>query len=817
MFVSYAWLKKYVDFDLTPTELEQVLTSIGLEVSGLEERTSVRGGLRGLVIGHVCTCIEHPNSDHLHITTVDIGKGDPLNIVCGAPNVAAGEKVVVATIGTELYQGDESFTIKKGKIRGEVSEGMLCAADEIGLGGDHSGIMVLDDDAAVGTPAAEYFGVTTDYVIEVDITPNRVDATSHYGVARDLYAYLKSHGYETALRKPDLSDIPLSNEEPIKLSLEAPEACHRYMGLVIKDMQVAESPRWLKDRLAMIGQRSINNVVDVANYVLFELGQPLHTFDLSKVDGESVRVRFATEGESLTLLDGTTIELTPKDLVIADEHQPMCLAGVMGGVYSGVTEETHDMFLEVATFHPTYVRKSARRFGISSDASFRYERGLDPNQLPEAMQRAVGLILEVTGGRVASKVYDIYPTEQKPYRVSLSLNKLHDLTGLDIPKEKTLLILDSLDIKVVEDSNDVLQLEVPRYRYDVTRDIDVVEEILRIYGYNEYPKDDHLSSTISVKSPTDISVAMQKRISEQLTGAGFNEILNNSLSKASYYTEEIQKKQAVQVMNPLSNDLSTMRMTLMYGGLETINFNLNRQASGIRLYEFGNCYRIANEEEKTDLNGYREDFRLGVWMTGDQQSTYWNRKDYTTSVFELKAVVLNVLSRMGLTDREFESTRETDTRLFDACEVLSLRGGGEIARWGLVHQEILKRMDIDCPVYFAEIEWHPIMQRVTNKEIKLKPIARFPIVKRDFALLINKEVSFADIERISRKAGGKLVKTITLFDVYEDSRHLEEGMKSYAVTFGLQNPEETLSDKQIDKIMNKIYEALNKELGATLR
>lgn len=817
MYISYAWLKKYIDFDLSPKELESVLTSIGLEVSGIEERTSIRGGLSGLVIGEVLTCVDHPNSDHLHITKVDVGSEKPLDIVCGAPNVAASQKVVIATIGTVLYQGDESFTIKKGKIRGEVSEGMLCSAVEIGVGDDNSGILVLEGSARVGMPAAEYFGVTTDYVIEVDITPNRVDATSHYGVARDLYAYLKSHGYETMLRMPELPEVKGTDSEPITLSVEAPEACFRYMGVIISGMRVDESPRWLKDRLAMIGQRSINNVVDAANYVLFELGQPLHTFGLKKIRGNEIHVRLAYEGEHISLLDGSDIKLTNKDLVIADSESPMCLAGVMGGADSGVTEEDTAMFLEVATFHPTYVRKSARRFGVSTDSSFRYERGLDPNQLPDALKRAVALITELTGGKVSSKVYDIYPNEQFPYRVALSMTKLRDLTGLDIPKDKVLCILEALSIKVLSEKDNVLSLEVPRYRYDVTRDIDVIEEILRIYGYNEYPTNTQLISTITVKTPTDKSVEMQRRISEQLTGAGFNEILNNSLSKASYYTDEIQSDQAVQVMNPLSSDLSTMRMTLLYGGLEVINYNLNRQISGIRLYEFGNCYRKANEDENTKLKGYKEDFRLGIWMTGDLQATYWNRKDYSASLFELKAAMYNVLYRMGLNENEFISTTCNDSSQFDAVEFIALKGGEQIAKWGLVHQEILKQMDIDCPVFFAEIEWGPIMDRVLNREIKLKPIPRFPIVKRDFALLVDKKVSFADIENVSRKVGGKLLKSVSLFDVYEDDNHLDKNKKSYAVTFGLQNPNETLSDKVIDKTMNKIYEALNKEFGATLR
>ncbi len=759
MNISFSWLKKYVDFDLTPEETAEILTSIGLEVAAVEERESIRGGLKGLVIGKVLTCAEHQNSDHLHVTTVDIGGESPLHIVCGAPNIAAGQTVVVATIGTTLYNGDESFTIKKGKIRGEVSEGMICSAEEIGVGSDHSGIMVLEDGVKPGTLASDYFEVSSDHVIEIEITPNRVDATSHYGVARDLYAYLKTHGYKTALHFPDIPTINSCNKEPIALQVESLEACQRYMGVVIEDMQVKESPKWLKVALETIGQRSINNVVDIANYVLFELGQPLHTFDLAKIKGNEVRVRLAKEGEKLELLDGTSLTLTTKDLVIADNNEALCLAGVMGGKESGVE----------------------------------------------------------TGGRVTSKVYDVYPVEHKPYAITLTMEKVQSLTGLDIPESKVLEILEALEIKVVSNKDGVLELSVPCYRFDVTRDIDVIEDILRIYGYNEYPEKISLVSTISVKSPTDMSVDLQRRISEQLTGAGFNEILNNSLSKASYYPEAISKGDAVQVLNPLSNDLSTMRMTMMHGGLEVIEHNLHRQAHGLRFYEFGNCYRRTKAGEKSDLPGYQEDYRLGIWMTGDDLPMHWCRKEYQQSPFELKAMMLNVMRRLGLNDNELLIEPLTDCSLYDVAEKISLRGGGVVAQWGVVSQKVLELHDVEVPVYFAELQWNEILSRVLRKEVKAKQIARFPMVKRDFALLIDKNVSFADVENAAKKAGGKLLKEVSLFDVYDDPKHLEEGKKSYAVTFGLQDAEQTLSEKVIEKTMDKIYQALNKQLGATLR
>lgn len=817
MNISFSWLKRYIDFDLAPEETAKILTSIGLEVASVEKRETIKGGLEGLVIGKVLTCEAHQNSDHLHVTTVDIGGEEPLHIVCGAPNVASGQTVVVATIGTTLYDGDESFTIKKGKIRGEVSEGMICSAKEIGLSSDHSGIMVLEGEVKPGTLAKEYFEVTSDFVIEVDITPNRVDATSHYGVARDLYAYLKTHGYEVTLKSPCADEVASIDEEPISLTLEDAEGCPRYMGVVIKDMKVGESPKWLKDALEIIGQRSINSVVDIANYVLFELGQPLHTFDLAKIGGGEVRVRFAQVGEVMETLDGSNVTLMERDLVIADKDKPLCLAGVMGGIDSGVTGETTDMFLEVATFDPTCIRKSARRHGFSTDASFRYERGLDPNQLPMALRRAVSLIVAETGGRVASKVYDLYPIEQPSYNVTLSMDKLHALTGLDIPESKVLEILSALEMEVLSNRQGVLQLSVPRYRYDVTRDIDVIEDVLRIYGYNEYPEKSSLTSTISVKSATDMSVDLQKRISEQLTGAGFNEILNNSLSKAKYYVAEIEAGKAVQLLNPLSSDLSTMRMSLIHGGLEVIEFNLHRQARLLRLYEFGNCYRTALEGEESELSGFKEEYRLGIWMTGDKALSHWCRSDYQQSVFELKAVMLNVLRRLGLNESELLIKSITEEPNYAIGEEITLRGAGVIGKWGMVSQELLSLHDIDVPVYFAELQWNGILDRVLSREVKVRPIALHPVVRRDFALLLDKDVTFAEVQRVAKKAGGKLVKDIQLFDVYDDPKHMEAGKKSYAVTFGLQDSEQTLSDKVIEKTMDKIYQTLNKELGATLR
>ncbi|MDO4770737.1 phenylalanine--tRNA ligase subunit beta [Porphyromonas sp.] len=819
MNISYSWLKKYVDFDMSPEEIGKVLTSIGLEVGGIEEYESVKGGLRGLAIGKVLTCHEHTNSDHLHVTTVDLGaeiSAEPLQIVCGAPNIAAGQTVVVATEGTTLYSGEESFKIKKSKIRGEESRGMICSEVEIGLGSSHDGIMVLPNDLPAGMPAAEYFNISSDAIIEVDITPNRVDATSHYGVARDLYAYLKSRGIEATLRYPE-GKIEPTSEEPIKVTLDSPEACLRYSGIVIKGVKVGPSPEWLRQALESIDQKSINNIVDVTNYVLHELGQPLHAFDLGKIKG-GIHVRLAREGEVLTTLDGVERKLTDRDLAICDDKRPLCLAGVMGGIDSGVSESTVDLFLESATFHPTFVRKSARRHTLSSDSSFRFERGLDAEATLKGLHRAAYLITEIAGGKVASCIYDIYPEPVGPYKIDLSFEKINQLIGIEIPEDKVRAILAALDIKIAKEEDGMMHLEVPRYRYDVTRDVDVIEDILRIYGYNEIPLTHKLSSTIAPAGSTDISIHLQQVISEQLVGAGFHEILNNSLSKESYYasSEDLQAK-AVRLLNPLSGDLSTMRQTLLFGGLESLAFNLNRKASAIRMFEFGSCYERVDDSVKTPLKGYKETFRLGVWMTGDKTTGNWAEPSRVVSPFELKATLYNILSRLGLSPAELQYESADQDPYIANGEVISLRGGAEVIRWGIVDSKLTKQADIDCPVYFAEFDWGQIMGRIVGRKVTISPVAKFPSVKRDFALLIDKSVPFVEIEKVAYKTEKKLLKSVHLFDVYEDPRHLPEGKKSYAVSFELQDAEKTLSEGTIEKTMARLFEALHKELGAELR
>lgn len=819
MNISYSWLKKYIDTDLSPQEVGDILTSTGLEVGTVTEHQSIKGGLEGIVVGKVLTCVPHPNSDHLHVTTVDLGADltpeGPIQIVCGAPNVAAGQTVPVATIGTVLYDGEESFTIKKGRIRGEDSFGMICAADEIGVGTSHDGIMVLPDDLPAGLPAARYFEVKQDAIIEVDITPNRVDGASHYGVARDLYAYLVTHGYQTKLHKPEVSTIKGSGE-PLQLSVEAPEAVIRYSGVVIKGVKVGESPKWLSDALQLIGQKSVNNVVDASNYILQEIGQPLHTFDLSKVRGDQLKVRFANKGEKILTLDHAEYDLDPADLCICNEQDPMCIAGVMGSIESGVTEETTDLFLECATFHPTYVRKTARRHGMNTDASFRYERGLDPEAVPYALARAVDLITEVAGGEVGSKVYDYYPTPQGPYEVQLSLDKVTSLIGIEIPKDKILEILEALEIKVVKDKQDVLSLEVPRYRYDVTRDVDVIEDILRIYGYNEVPIDNVLTSTISPEGFTDKSVRLQQIISEQLVGAGFNEILNNSLSKAAYYSSEEDEKVAIKLLNPLSADLSTLRMSMVHGGLETIEHNIKRKAQNLRLFEFGNTYKRAGETDQP-LHGFEETYTLALWMTGDDLVDNWSAQGKKLTPYELSAVLYNILERSGLKHGEYEASIVENTSIFEKGMELRLKGGSTIGRWGVLSQALLDLHDLNTPIFYAEILWNNLLDRVLDRTTKIKDVPRFPAVRRDFALVLDRHVPFSEVERIARSAERKLLQEVTLFDVYEDATHLPEGKKSYAVAFTLLDPEKTLSDKVIDKAMKKIYTALNKELGAELR
>lgn len=820
MNISYNWLKDYLDFDLQPDEVAAALTSIGLETGGVEEVQTIKGGLEGLVIGEVLTCEEHPNSDHLHITTVNVGGAEPLQIVCGAPNVAAGQKVVVAVNGTKLYDGDECFTIKRSKIRGVESNGMICAEDEIGIGTDHAGIIVLPADAVVGTPAKEYYNVKSDYVLEVDITPNRVDATSHFGVARDLAAYLKQNGKPANLKRPSVDAFKIDDEVPaIEVVVENKEACLRYSGITIKNVTVKESPEWLQNRLKVIGLRPINNVVDITNYILHGVGQPLHSFDADKIKGNKVVVRSATEGAKFVTLDGVERTLTDRDLMICNVEEPMCIAGVFGGLDSGVTEQTKNVFLESATFHPTWIRKTARRFGLNTDASFRYERGLDPNQTVEVMKRAALLIQEVAGGTITGAIQDIYPVPVAPYRVELTYDKVNTLIGKVIPVETVKSILESLEMKIVSETAEGLVIDVPVYRIDVQRDVDVIEDILRIYGYNNVEFSDNVKSNLSYQTPTDRSYKLQNLISEQLCGCGFNEILNNSLTRSAYYDNlsTYPVSHCVMLMNPLSADLNCMRQTLLFGGLESVEHNAKRKNGNIRFFEFGNCYdyNIDHKKEDETLAEFSEDYRLGLWVSGSRVDNNWAHPNEKSSVYELKAYVENILVRLGVNLQKVIFGNQAND-IYSAGLSITTSSGRQLGTMGIVSPKICKELDIETDVYYAELSWTLLMKEIKKSKVTFSEISKFPAVKRDLALLLEKNVQFAEIEKIATESERKLLKDVALFDVYE-GKNLPAGKKSYAVSFYLQDEGKTLNDKQIDAIMKKIQTNLEQKLGAQLR
>lgn len=820
MNISYNWLKDYLDFDLQPTQVADALTSIGLETGGVEEVQTIKGGLAGLVVGEVLTCEAHPNSDHLHVTTVNVGGSEPLQIVCGAPNVAAGQKVIVAVNGTKLYDGDKEFTIKRSKLRGVESNGMICAEDEIGVGTDHSGIIVLPQDVAVGTPAAEYYNIKSDYVIEVDITPNRVDATSHYGVARDLAAYLKQNGLPYSLKKPSVDAFHIDDPtKAVEIVVENTEACLRYSGITVKGVTIKESPEWLQNKLRTIGLRPINNVVDITNFILHGLGQPLHSFDASKIKGNKVIVKAANEGDKFVTLDGVERTLTARDLMICNAEEPMCIAGVFGGLESGVTDQTTDVFLESATFHPTWIRKTARRFGLNTDASFRYERGLDPNATIYILKYAAMLVKELAGGTITGEIQDIYPKVFDPYKVHITYEKINSLIGKVIPQETVKSILESLEMHITAETPDALDIEVPIYRIDVQRDVDVIEDILRIYGYNNVEFGDHVNSSLSYETPTDHAYKMQNLISEQLTGCGFNEILNNSLTRSAYYDTltTYPVVNCVRVMNPLSADLNVMRQTLLFGGLESIEHNIKRKNSNIRFYEFGNCYQYhaENKKEGESLSEFSEDYRIGIWLSGNRVENSWAHADEKSSVYELKSYVENMLVRLGINLKKLVFGVLTND-LYDAGLSVTTQSGKALGTLGIVNHKIRKDMDIDAEVYFAEFSWTALMKETKKNKVTYTDLSKFPAVKRDLALLIDKKVQFADIQKVATDSERKLLKRVELFDVYE-GKNLPAGKKSYAVSFFLEDETKTLNDKQIDAIMKKIQSNLEQTLGAQLR
>ena len=820
MNISYKWLKEYVDFDLTAQQVADALTSTGLEVDALEEVQSIKGGLKGLYVGKVLTCEAHPNSDHLHVTTVDLGKGEPSQIVCGAPNVAAGQKVIVADLGCVLYDGDKEFVIKKSKLRGVESNGMICAEDEIGVGTSHDGIIVLPEDAVVGTPAAEYYHLESDWLIEVDITANRADGLSHWGVARDLYAWLKSNGYETKMHRPDCSKFTVDNHDlPIEVKIENTEACKRYACVSVSDCEVKESPDWLKNKLNTIGLRPINNIVDITNYVMMAYGQPLHTFDADMVKGHQIIVKTMPEGTPFQTLDGEEHKLSDRDLAICNAEEPMCIAGVFGGKGSGTYETTKNVVLESAYFHPTWIRKSARRHGLSTDASFRFERGVDPNGTIYALQQAAILCKELAGGKVSMEIVDVYPEKMENAVVDLKYDYVHSLVGKEIPTDKIKAICESLEMKILEETAEGLKLEIPAYRVDVTRPCDVVEDILRIYGYNNVEIPTQLKGSLVIKGDEDQKHKLANIVSEQLVGEGFNEILNNSLTKGAYYEghNAYAAENCVKIMNPLSTDLNVMRQTLLFGGLESVQHNVNRKRSNLRFFEFGNVYTFDPEKANLDdpMQAYKEQYHAALWLTGKRVEGSWAHANEESSFYELSAYVENILRRIGVKPGMIVR-KKSENDIFSAGVTIENRGGKKLIEMGIITKKLLKQFGLDAPVFYAELNWTALMKVIKKNEVLYTEVPKFPAVSRDLALLVDNSVEFAQIEQIARQTEKKLLKKVELFDVYEGDK-LPAGKKSYAVNFILQDEEKTMGDKQIEAIMNKLIAQLKKQLNAELR
>jgi len=816
MNISYKWLKEYVDFDLTAQQVCDALTSTGLEVDALEEVQSIKGGLKGLYVGKVLTCEPHPNSDHLHVTTVDLGKGEPSQIVCGAPNVAAGQKVIVADLGCVLYDGDKEFVIKKSKLRGVESNGMICAEDEIGIGSSHDGIIVLPDDAVVGTPAAEYYHLESDWLIEVDITANRADGLSHWGVARDLYAWLMSNGIETKMHRPDCSKFKVDNHDlPIEVVIENEEACKRYACVSITDCEVKESPDWLKNKLTTIGLRPINNIVDITNYIMMAYGQPLHCFDADMVKGHKIVVKTMPDGTPFQTLDGVEHKLSDHDLAICNAEDPMCIAGVFGGKGSGTYKTTKNVVLESAYFHPTWIRKSARRHGLSTDASFRFERGIDPNGTIYALQQAAILCQELAGGKVSMDIADIYPKPIRNAVVDLSFDYVNRLIGKELSSGVIKFICRALDMEVKYENEQGLTLEIPAYRVDVQRPCDVVEDILRIYGYNNVEIPTQLKSSLVIKGDEDRKHKLANLVSEQLVGEGFNEILNNSLTKAAYYGDK--QDTLVHIMNPLSSDLNVMRQTLLYGGLESIQHNVNRKRQNLRFFEFGNVYTFDPEKKNDDdpMQAYKEQNHAALWVTGKRVEGSWVHKNEDSTFYELSAYVENILRRIGLKPG-MTVRKKSENDIFSSGLTIENRGGKKLVEMGIITKKLQKQFGLDNPVYYAEMNWTALMKVTKKNEVLYTEISKFPAVSRDLALLVDNSVEFAQIEQIARQTEKKLLKKVELFDVYEGDK-LPAGKKSYAVNFILQDEKKTMGDKQIDAIMQKLIANIKKQLNAELR
>lgn len=807
MKISYNWLKEYINVNLPVDEVSKYLTDTGLEVEGVEEVESIKGGFKGVVIGEVLTCEQHPNADRLRKTTVNIGIDAPLDIVCGAPNVAAGQKVVVATVGTIIYTDDDSFEIKKSKIRGEVSEGMICAEDELGLGQSHDGIMVLPKDAVVGTPAAEYFKVESDFVIEIGLTPNRTDAMSHYGVARDLRAVLLRHGHQNIeANLPSVSTFSVDNNSlKINIKVENTEACPQYAGVSISGVKFGPSPEWLQNKLRVIGVGPINNVVDITNYVLHETGHPLHAFDAAQIAGNTVIVKTANEGDTFTTLDDKERKLTADDLMICNTEEGMCIAGVFGGAKSGVSQETTNIFLESAYFDPVYVRKTAKRQALNTDASFRYERGVDPNLGIYALKRAALLIRELAGGEISMEIENVESKKFENHEVSINLDKMNRFFGHTIEKDMVHNILNWLDIRIKAESGNDLILSIPPYRVDVTRPADVYEEILRIYGFNAIPLPEKINISVS-QDPLKKAAALQESISTSLVAKGFNEIMNNSLTKGEYFTDfGFKAEDNVEMLNPLSRDLSAMRQSLLFPGLENVSYNNNRQRNDLQFFEWGKTY------QKTE-NGYKETSQLALFTTGESQPENWMANNTKTSIFKVREAVEFILSKAGLGNLPVD---EYTNPIYDYA--LSYNQGKKaVVTVGKVSAKLLKQMDIKQDVFYAELDWKTIARTAEKQKVQFAELPKFPEVRRDLALLLDKNVKYSDLKKFAEKSERKLLKDVNLFDVYE-GKNLPEGKKSYAVSFLLRDDNTTLNDKAVDKVMDKLLSGFQKQFGAELR
>ncbi len=809
MKISYNWLKQFINLDYSVEKISELLTDLGLEVEGVDEFESVKGGLKGIVVGKVITCEQHPNADRLKITTVDIGTDEHLQIVCGAPNVAKDQKVPVATVGTTLYddKGD-AWTIKKGKIRGEQSLGMICAEDELGLGKGHDGIMVLDPDLTIGTNVSEVFNIETDYVYEIGLTPNRADAMSHFGVARDLKAgLLQQLDANKELITPSVSAFHVDSRT-LKTEVEVtnPKLAPRYCGVTISDLKVQASPEWLQNRLKSIGLNPINNVVDATNYVLHELGQPLHAFDAGQIKDHKIEVKTLPSGTKFTTLDGVERELHEEDLMICDAEKPMCIAGVFGGLHSGVTENTTAIFLESAYFNPVSIRKTAKRHALNTDASFRFERGIDPNITDYALKRAALLIIEIAGGKITSEITDLYPKKIEDFQVLLTFENTKTLIGKEIPNETIKQILTSLDIKINNVTETGLGLTIPAYRNDVQREVDVIEEILRVYGYNNVESTNKLNASISNSSPFE-DTKIQNIIANQLVGQGFNEILSNSLTAPKYIalSDQLNENNNIAMLNPLSNDLSVLRQTLLFSGLEAISHNINRQHPNLKFFEIGKTYHQYGEK--------REEFKhFSIFATGKKSTEYWDNQQKPADFFYFKGILTSIINRLGL-----PKIKETPTKNNFFSEGIALYSGKTfIADLGIVKTSILNGFDINQEVLYADLNWDNVLELVKQSTIKFKPIPKYPEVRRDFALLIDDEITFNEIYTIATQTGKQLLKHVGLFDVYR-GENLPKGKKSYAVSFRFLDEQKTLTDKQIDKIMTKLKVNFEKQLGAELR